>query len=406
MSIVSSFSRRFFLATAITVSIAASALAPASAADDSAIRLLSIDGDTGALTVLDGRTGEITGEFDAAGTGPAFAVGSDSGERFLVNYYQAGQSVIVNSGLELEPHGDHSHLLENDPAIEATLPLIQPAHYWAHDGVLAIADDGAGTVTIIHESDIGTDTAPTVIELTTGPDHTSIAIVGDTLFTANYEGGEVQTYSLDGELLIENVTTCSGAHGETVTADRAVFACDEGIVLITESGEAEWIAYPVAAGDDATPSAEPAIRSNILSASSETTVIAGDSAAGVLLFDLETGEATIAETAAPVLYVQYSTYGEIVTAIDAEGSVHGIDPGTGEVVWSTEATTPFSSFSAEEANSFFPFVSNAAEFVFVADPGDGSIIAIDAVTGEIVNRFEVGGRPARIATVSLSAHDH
>ena len=43
---------------------------------------------------------------------------------------------------------------------------------------------------------------------------------------------------------------------------------------------------------------------------------------------------------------------------------------------------------------------------YVADPGTGEIVVLDSASGDVVDRFDVGGRPARVAVVEVSGVSH
>lgn len=390
-------------------------LQPALAAETT-IRVLSIDGDTGEMHVVDGHTGEIAGSFTAPGGGFSAAYATDDGRYFLVNHSESDATTLIDSGLTVEPHGDHVDLEVHAPFVRSTLTLGgAPAHAWVHDGIMAIAYDTDGTVAIVDQSGLETGAVPTVFPVAQA-DHASIATIGNTLLVGYYELGRVDAYGLDGSLLQENLIDCPGTHGEARLGDTIAFACEDGIALVSGAGASLTATkMPYLAGIAATPespsvatpaeaSAPP--RSNLLAAHEASPVMVGDLPGGLALIDPLAETLAVMPLPGQPLWMDFATDGQSIAVLTSDGVLRAIDPVTRTELWSTEATTPYTSFSQEEANAFYPFISVAADRVFVPDPGTGDIVVVDMGSGEVLDRHDIGGRPARVVAVAASGIQH
>lgn len=371
---------------------------PVHSGDSTAVRILSIDGDTGDLTILDGNSGETVASFTAAGA-PGFVIGagSDSSETILVNYYDGNKTVIIDSGLALHEHGSHYDLETSNPVIRTTVDASAPAHFWLHDGYVASVNDSDNTIFLWNEEDLATNAAPVVIPLQIDePDHGSIVIANDQIYMGYYGNGSVQTYSLEGALINDHIAECPGTHGEAVVDDLVLFACNEDVLILNQDGEQGRIAYPESSG-------EP-IRANLLATTENPNLVAGDSPDGLIIFDLESQTSSLIAMDAPIRSIASAS--STIVALDANGTLHGIDPEAMTVLWSTPVAMGHSEFSAEESNMFYPFIGVGAGSIYVADPGSGAIIVVNAATGEVANTIEVGGRPARVVIVTATGFEH
>lgn len=371
---------------------------PVQTGDTTEVRLLSIDGDTGDLTILDGMSGEAVATFPAAGD-PGFVVGtaSDSGETLLVHYYDGNKVVLLDSGISLKNHGSHMDLKTGAPAVHTTMDAIGPAHFWAKDGYIATVSDGDNAIYLWNEQELATNPEPKVIPLQIDkPDHGSIVIANDTIYMGFYGNGRVQTYALDGTLINADISSCPATHGEAVVGDLVLFACEEDVLILNKEGEQGRIAYPTIDG-------EP-IRSNLLVATANPNIVVGDSPEGLIVLDLESQTSSLLKMDTPIRTI--NTVNDTVVALDANGTLHGVDAEKMAVLWSTPVAMGHSLFSPEESNMFYPFVGTGMGNVYVADPGTGAIVVVDAATGEITKTFDVGGRPARVVVIIATGFKH
>jgi hypothetical protein len=390
---------------------------PVAAQDDSAVRVLAVDADTGDMTVIDGRDGTVLATFDGPGGGFSAPFVTADGRYFIVNFYEANTTVVIDSGLSAEDHGDHQDLHIENPAVIATFTSNGPGHYWAHGAETLIYSDGDGTVTVLDETSIASGAEPTVFPVEA--DHATIAAIGTTVIVAYYELGRVDLYDMDGQLIAGNVAPCPAAHGEAAIPDGVALACGDGILLIegSEGSSASSLTYtriPYPSSDLATPEATPiatsvdasAQRSNTLASSPRSNILAGDFPGGILLLDPAVGSATIVDVPATPRWLAYKSDGQFVLTIADDGTVYAIDPVSGSVAWNTHVATPHAGTAPEDANALYPFIATAGDLAFVGDPGTGEVVSIDVASGEITQRIDIGGRPARVAATTASGLRH
>ena len=387
------------------------------AADEmgTAVRVMATDAANGDLTVIDPESGEIVGRFTTPTGGYTYVYPSENGRYLLTNHYAGEHVTIVDAGLGLEPHGDHADLVTNPPFVLATVATGSvPAHYAAHDGIIAIHNDGDGTITILDESELARKVDPFTFAVAQ-PDHTSIAIINDTVLVGYYDLGRVDAYSLDGELIAEGVGDCPGTHGEARFGDSVAFACGDGVLLVTPDGDhftTEKVAYPGSETDsdlDATPVADgEAPRIGSIAAHHDNDVLVGDFGAALALMTPHDAGLDIAvlPLSGEALAFTYDHLGEHVTVLTDDGQVHGVDPNAGEVLWSTPAVTPYTEIELGDGFDFWPKLAASDTALYVADPKAGEIVEIDLESGEVLHRFAIGGQPARVTLTLASGVQH
>jgi hypothetical protein len=137
-------------------------------------------------------------------------------------------------------------------------------------------------------------------------------------------------------------------------------------------------------------------------------VLVGDFGEGLALITPSAVGVTIdvlSLPASPLGFV-YDQQGERLAVLTDDGAMHGIDPTRGEILWSTAAVTPYTEIEIGDGFDFYPSLAASDEAAYVADPKTGEVVELSLESGEVTNRFAVGGQPARIALVQASGADH
>jgi zinc transport system substrate-binding protein len=399
----------------LLVVMLATAWQPSAVAQGAAVRVLAVDADTGTISVIDGLNGTVLATFDGPGGGFSAPFVTADGRYFITNFFEANATVVIDSGLHAEDHGDHQDLEIVDPALVTTFLSTGPAHYWAHGAETLIYSDGDGTVSVLDETSIAAGAEPTLFQAET--DHATVASIGDTVILGYYTLGRVDLYDIGGQLISENVASCPATHGEAAVPTGVVLACADDLLLIEGTGAPEELIYTRIPYPDrgldtpestpvATPADAPSNRSNVLASSPRSDLLAGDFPGGILLVDPTTSATSIVELPATPRWLAYTSDGRFVLTIADNGTVYAINPTSGEIAWETPTTTPHAEAAPEDANALYPFIATAGEFAFVGDPGTGEIVALDVASGEITQRIAVGGRPARVAATIASGIQH
>jgi DNA-binding beta-propeller fold protein YncE len=413
--------RRFAQIAATFALLASTSTLPVVAQEtETAVRVMVSDAGNGDLTVLDPASGEVVGRFTTPVGGYSALYPSSTGRYLLANHYAGDQVTIVDAGVALEPHGDHADLVIEAPFVLATVATgPTPAHGWAHDGVVAIHNDGDGTITLFDEAEMGEAIAPEAFAVAQ-PDHAAIATLGDAMLVGYYDLGRIDAYSLDGELLAEGIAPCTAAHGEARFGEAIAFGCGEGLLFVTRNGEdfaSQMVRYPGAISSDASAEADATAspeaeteqpRSGTLAAHHDSNVLVGNFGEGLALVspDADGYSFDVLPLPAEPLGFAYDQQGERLAVLTDDGSVHGIDPARGEILWTTLAVTPYTEIELGDGFDFYPSLAASDEAAYVADPKTGEVVELNLESGEVTNRFAIGGQPARVALVQASGAGH
>jgi len=166
--------------------------------------------------------------------------------------FQSGW-VLIDTGVEEEDHGDHSHWYYNSApkVIASRLDQAQgnPAHLYRYDGVFYLANDRIGGFTRLDPKAISSDTDSASIDAmaafhTGGNGHITLAVAGDMAFStwmsreeANAKRVDVTAISPAGtkEIAYSFNALSGGLHGATYQAGKVFFAPSEGI---------NWVSVP------------------------------------------------------------------------------------------------------------------------------------------------------------------
>jgi outer membrane protein assembly factor BamB len=391
-----------------TVAVAASLTpwASAHAAEsgvETAVRVMAVDAVTGEATVIDAGSGEVVGRFTTPTGGFTYAYPSSTGRYLMLNHYEGEHVTIIDSGLSLTDHGDHSDLSTAPPFVQATVAVgPTPAHSWAHDGVLAVHTDGDGKVTLFDESSLEDGRVATTEFMVAQPDHTSIAMLGEAMLFGYNDVGRIDAYALDGELLQAGIIECPGAHGEAHFGEAIVFGCTDGLAFVTTDGETfegQKIAYPAG---------EEGAHVSTLTAHEDNDVLVGNFGDGLARITADGGDVAIEILPLPSTpnAFRYDGDGDVVAVLTVDGAMHAIDPAAGEVLWTTAAVTPYAEVQIGDGYEFYPFIAATDSHVYVADGGTGEVLELDLASGDITNRFAIGGQPARVTLTQASGVAH
>jgi hypothetical protein len=213
----------------------------------------------------------------------------------------------------------------------------------------------------------------------------------------------------------EAIGDCPGPHGEARTGEVVAFACEDGILLITQEGDqfvGELLAYPAAQVTSGTAAATPqtaeadSVRSSLLAWHGEENPIVGNYGDGLLLIDPIGKELSTVSLGAIALWMTFDRQGDRLITLTDDGRVHSVAVADGSIEWMTEAATAYSSFPPDDAIALYPFIAVSDRSVYVPNPTVGTIVEVRLANGEITNQFDVDGEPARVTLVIASGVRH
>ena len=364
---------------------------------DAQPRLVVADTENG-VTVLDLVTEEVLTE--VATTGPARLTVTDDGRYVVASQYDDDEVVFLDGGAWGVDHGDHVHFYTAEPGqVGDAIEVDQPAHVVVTDASIALFSDGEGRAMLLSQDALeegNTDLAELEIgSVETGiPHHGVVADFDDVrIATIPFEGidGDIPNeIGVEGEDGIEPLADCPEMHGEHVTSDGMVIACDDRIVVIdvdSDGAEATTVEYPDGLSADRVWSWAGAHESDLVAAVEED---------ALLIVDTETQETTALDLPADGVTM---TAGADDTAVllTADGGVHLIDLENAEIV-ATQPVGPV--YDAEDDDAIRPDIAVGTDRAYISDPAAGTILEIATNDDlRVARTLTVDGVPGFLAHV-------
>ncbi|MBE1877734.1 zinc metallochaperone AztD [Myceligenerans pegani] len=357
----------------------------------------------GGIKVLDALSLEEVGDIPLDGFNRLNPAGDE--QHLMVS--TTGGFQVLDLGTWAAAHGDHAHYWTADPVLTDTVyPATEPGHVVVHEGRTALFDDGTGTVSVIDTEHVSHGEVARE-EVLPAPHHgVAVELSDDTLVVS--EGTEeersgIRILDADGEEIAAS-DDCPGVHGEAMAADEAVLiGCEDGAILVHD-GEITKVDAPDSYG-----------RIGNQAGSEESPVVLGDYKVDpdaelerperVSLIDTRTGELTLVDLPSSYTFrsLARGDDGEALV-LGTDGSVHVIDPEKGELVDSIEVIDPWE--EPLEWQEPRPAILTLDGSVYVTDPANDSIHAVDVETGEVWNSAELGVTPNEIEGVLGEAPEH
>ncbi|MDC3724358.1 MULTISPECIES: zinc metallochaperone AztD [unclassified Rhodococcus (in: high G+C Gram-positive bacteria)] len=327
------------------------------------------------LTVVDDFALDGFNRLSPAGDGRHVLISTEGGFRAL------------DTGSWTEAHGDHGHHYAGAPTLtDLTFTAEKPGHVVPHAGVTALFDDGTGRIDVFEPADLASATDLPDLDSRTLPEaHHGVAVPMP-------DGGMLVTLGDSEErtgvaLLDENGTEitrteqCPGVHGETVAADGVVaFGCEDGMVIFRD-GTFTKASVP-----------DPYGRIGNQAGSEDSPVVLGDYKTDpdaelerperVALVDTRTASVRLVDLGTSYTFrsLGRGPAGEALV-LGTDGSLHMIDPDSGEIVRRIEVLEPWT--EPDEWQAPRPALEVQGGTAFVTDPATDSLYAVDVTSGAI-----------------------
>ncbi|MCK0117519.1 hypothetical protein MWU57_10800 [Isoptericola sp. S6320L] len=360
----------------------------------------------GGIKVLDAQSFEELADLELAGFNRLNAAGD--GRHVLVS--TTGGFQVLDTGTWGEGHGEHFHYFTATPDLtDVTYAAQQPGHAVVHDGVTALFDDGTGLVQLVESAEIAHQEGVEDVQLPEAHHGVAVPLSDGSLLVTDGNEDErstVRVLDADGEEIVAS-DDCPGVHGEAVAEGEAVVVgCEDGALIYADGtitkvetpddysrigNQAGTEASPIMLGDYKTdPDAE---------LERPTTVSL-----------IDTRDASLELVELPASYTFRSLArgddGEALV-LTTDGDLQVIDPETAEITASIPVLDEWE--EPMEWQEPRPAVLTLDGSVYVTDPANDAIHAVDLVEGEVWATGELGVTPNEIAGAlgePEPEHDH
>ena len=379
-------------------------------------RLLVADAVEAHLSVIDLSTDEVdSGIFEVAA--PRATVYPSPTHRYGVVLARGPEDGddrihVFDGGVFLVEHGDHFDLV-SEPVSRHSLEIAEerPIHYVNSHGWTAIFADAHGHVFMINEEALASgqgDYEPIVLEA--GPQHGAALAISDdhvVVTTKNPDypensddslpvGVEVRDFS-DQVVYDASNRSCPGMHGESHNEHGAAFGCIGGVLFLEAHDgeyEHEFIDNPPEMREDSRIGSVYG-HHHVEHFFGRASYFDGQSFAddGIWLIDVEHGEMSQVFSE-PSVSTKFSSDGELLYVLGADGVLHALDAHDGELLETLELVEP------GEAGR--PAMIVIGEWLYAADPNSGHVLGVHLEHMEIEEEWELGGAPSSLAFLGVA----
>jgi hypothetical protein len=382
--------------------------APAGAkeVDDPAPRLLVADAKQPSVKVVDLATGTTVTSLTVPGAARVYT----AGRHVFATVGSAKRLEVIDPGTWAQPHGDHFHFYVSEPKL-TTLGLAadNPVHVVDHHGLVAVFNDGDGTVLVIDTHKLGESDA-IVARLNTGAAHHGVALaledLGVAIVSTPVAGGPlpngVAVVDLKTGTERERFQNCPDLHGEAATDTVIAFGCSDGVLLL-EPHKGHWHAHKV----DRPAGYTGPIRTGTLHAGHDLPFLVGNLGNEALVrIDIESETATAIPLPTRMASFALDPVRKVVLVATIDGKVHRIDPKTGAVLQSVEAIAAFTPATGH-GGAPNPALHVAGDRAYLTDPANGQVVELGIVDElRVARKLAVGGNPASITVAGLPDAGH
>lgn len=346
---------------------------------------LLVHSDDGSVHILDAEDGDILAEWRGMlDPGSAFVHVSASGEFGFVTHRQNWLSLVIDSGFELEEHGDHYDLHVHSPRLLGELRTgAKPSHYYSAGDRSIFYNDDDGSISLFDEKSLRSSLAFTSFKARV--DHGAPIISGDAIIVGYLNAPVIDIFNLDGSLR-QSLPTGSRLHGEARIGRFTAFGLVEGLALVVWDGRthsAKILPKPQAIAGDARINH---VRSHIL-----VPHFIGRTNTGNYLAVIDpVSEAwTVRQLPAAFSQFHFDASGRYFAVLDNTGTLHSIDPYSLDILASLAVTTPLEGGPA-------PVMAMAKATAWITDPSTNSILRVCLEHMEVEAVFSLPG-PGRVS---------
>ena len=385
--------------------------------------LLVSDAEVGLINIVDLHDGDIVSSMNLEGPATIYPTAH--------TYYgvaiQTAEGLVnfIDTGIEIEEHGDHFHLHVGEPELLGfELFGSTPVHFVSHDGWSAIHFDGSrddgidAEVAAVLESTLG-DSEPEVLFFALdGPVHGAAVPARNNEFLITVPNPEyvsgmpdasslpigVNVYDEFGFVLQEFAdvedpdSSCIDLHGEAVTGNHYAFACGAnfGVLVLTyNEGSGQFtsknIPYPLADVRTGT----------LISHESKSFFVGNFGSNSLIKINPSSSETDVLGLPDDLCgFVFENDGGNEVAVLTVDGFIQVVDSNTWTIEESIPVTSPFS------CTGIRPRLAAGPGVAYVSIPEDGTVLEVGLHEPEIIREIEVGGTPGTMTAFAIKEVQH
>lgn len=374
-------------------------------------RLIVGDGETGAVSVIELDHGEVEQDVLDLGSRAGRIYATNSGRFAIAVSSDANAVNVIDGGLYLEAHGGHFDEVSKELSnVGLDLTGDRPVHMYVGEEWATVYYDGSGDVVLINEHELEEEGASyDPPRFNAGPQHGAAIPLEDDLFAVTAQhpdyASNPEQYRLPVSVDIRDLTWnilytadgCPDLHGDAGNGHMAVFGCTGGVLAVAaEEGQFSHAFISAPAG-----SPEDFRLTSVWGAPGVDHFFALGSSAGLYVVEPEEGEMVqvipASEELRPI-QVALSRDGESLVVVMSDGEIRLYDTHDLDVVASNSdalATPVETGFWAR------PHVALAPGAIFVTDSVGGHVLQLDDHDLDVVDEWEIGGTPVKIAYVGI-----
>lgn len=377
--------------------------------DVTAWRLFVADHAEPVVKVIDALDGDLLETF--AIEGPATLHRTSSGAAVFAVQGAQGEVHAIKSGIAFHDHGDHGDIdIDDAELLHVHIDGSKPAHFVELQGNIAQWFDGEDKVRVFSEKAV-LDEKPEVRTAGVGAAHHGVAVPYRDHVVVSIPNPEdaserpvgARVVDFDGNTVGEDVA-CPGLHGSAGSGSLYALACDTGLLLIRQDGEAPVIEHlPYAA------SLPEGSSSTLIGGVGLQYFIGNYGPDRIVVVDPSEGENGFQLVQLPTRRVHFAVdpvRAKFAYVFTEDGQLHKLDVLEGRIAASIRLTGPYSMDG--HWNDPRPRIAVAGDKVVVTDPLDGKLHLVDAESFEEAGEIAVEGKPFNIVAVggTGSTHDH
>lgn len=400
--------RRELLAVSTTALALGLACFPTLAHDGNvtAWRLFVSDHSAPVVNVIDALDGDKLATFTVMG--PAALSRSESGETVFAVQGATGVVSAIATGIAFRDHGDHADIEIDDPKLlKVELSGSKPGHFVERQGKVAQWFDGEDKARFLAEKDI-LDGKSDVRTINVVSPHHGVAVPFENHAVVSVPNPEdaskrpvgARIVGFDGKRLGDDVA-CPGLHGSAGSGSLYALACDTGLLLLSQKGNAPEIRHlPYGA------SLPKGSSSTLIGGKGLQYFIGNYGADRILIVDPseKDGFRLVQLPTRRVHFAVDPIRAKFAYVVTEDGQLHQVDVLKGELVKSLKLTEPYSMDGHWSEPR--PRIAVADDKIVVTDPLNGKLHVVDATDFSKSGEIKVDGKPFNIVAVGGSGKVH